>query len=39
MYIYLNNPNEDYYECGVCGRSMEEEKPYCSTTCFETDMR
>jgi len=39
MFIYLDNPYEDKYECGVCGKDMEEQKPYCSFNCFEADMR
>jgi predicted nucleic acid-binding Zn ribbon protein len=39
MYFYLDNPHEDKHECGVCGKQMQEDKPYCSFDCFEADMR
>ena len=34
------NPIDDLAgECGMCGKAIDEDKDFCSSTCFEADMR
>jgi len=35
---YLNPHEQPEYECGVCGKPMQEDKGVCSNSCYKADM-
>ena len=35
---FLNPHEQTEYECSECGAAMQEDKQYCSTSCFKASM-